>query len=474
MLGTRTTLGLAIDESGVFVAEVDARAGRSQLRRAGHLAFDETLDLDNAAELGQQLRQFLRENHFSSRRAVVGMPTKWIVAKEIVTPPAGADALAGMLSIQAERAFSLNASELIFDYCGQSSATESSTVMLLAARQQIIEQIKTLADAAGLQVQAVTVSALAFGHLLSKKDSGQRYGLYARPGYFEFWSQSAGRPRSIKHVPMTSANGALDDPAARVASAIERQILLASQQDRTPPYRVSVYDGGTLSNGVIDRIKKQLGPQIDVTDGRDELKVGGLDATGDPAWTQSIAAAAVALTGAGARKPSVDFLNPRIGRHEASPHKRLIGWAAVAGFVCVVLVGSAIASWYSTRSDIATYREQLEVMGPDIEVARGVVERCTYARSWTSQDPVFLECWRQLTEAFPEEGTIWVTSLGLTDEADGSVMGRAVNEASVLDVIDRIKDNKAFSDVQTVHIRGVGGNSSEKEFVAKFKFQGAR
>lgn len=474
MLGTRTILGLAIDESGAFVAEVSAGAGRSQVRRAGQLAFERTFEADSAADLGRQLRQFLRENHFSARRAVVGIPTKWIAAKEVVTPPANADAVAGMLSIQAERAFSLNASELIFDYCGTPSSSESSTVMLMAARREIIEQISVLADAAGLQVQAVTVSALAFGNLLAKKDSQRRYGLYARPGYCEFWSQSAGQPRSIKHVPAASVNGVPDDPAARLTATIERQILLASQQDQSPPYHVALYDGCSLANGVLDRINQQLGPEIAVSDGRAELKVGGLGSGDDPALAQSIAAAAVALTATGIRRPAVDFLNPRIGRQEKSARTRLVGWVALVGLLCVVLTGAIMASWHSKRSDITAYKQELEAMGSEVEVARAIVERYRYARDWTSQKPVFLECWRQLTEAFPEEGTIWVTSLGLTDEADGSVMGRAVNEAGVLDVIDRIKGNKAFSDVQTIHIRGVGGNSNEKEFVVKFKLQGVR
>jgi len=109
MLGTRTLLGLAIDEFGIVVAEVAARAGRPEVRRVGQLAFEGQLSADTAKELGQQLRQFLRANHFSSKHAVIGIPTKWIVAKEIVAPPASADAIAGMLGIQAERAFSLNA-----------------------------------------------------------------------------------------------------------------------------------------------------------------------------------------------------------------------------------------------------------------------------------------------------------------------------------------------------------------------------
>ena len=88
MLGTRTVLGLAIDEFGIIVAEVGARVGRSEVRRVGHLDFEETLNTDNAQELGRKFKQFLRDNHFTAKRAIIGIPTKWMVAKEIVAPPA--------------------------------------------------------------------------------------------------------------------------------------------------------------------------------------------------------------------------------------------------------------------------------------------------------------------------------------------------------------------------------------------------
>ena len=41
-------------------------------------------------------------------------------------------------------------------------------------------------------------------------------------------------------------------------------------------------------------------------------------------------------------------------------------------------------------------------------------------------------------------------------------------------VQDKIKQNEAFTDVQMIHIRDVGRNSTEKEFAVKFKFQGVR
>ena len=213
MLGTQTLLGLAIDDTGVVAAEVSIRSGQPAIKRTGLMPLYEKLSSENAKDIGQRLRHFLRENKLTSKRAVVGIPTKWIVTREIVAPRATPDALAGMLSIQAERAFSLNAGELVFDYCGQTSSSETSEVLLVAAQRQVVSQIRDLTDAAGLSVRSITVSALAFGKLLSENGPQQRYGLYARPTYCEFWSQSNGRLRSVQHVPVKVYSGA-DERAA--------------------------------------------------------------------------------------------------------------------------------------------------------------------------------------------------------------------------------------------------------------------
>jgi len=474
MLGTKTLLGLAIDDFGVVAAEVCIRPGRPEIRRAGFFGFDEKLNANNVKELGRKLRQFLRTNHFSSKRAVVGIPTKWIVTKEIVAPPATSDALMGMLSIQAERAFSLNASELIFDYCGRTSTSEKSQVLLIAARRQIVNQIKELADAAGLQVRSVTVSALAFGKVLSGAGPEQRYGLYTRPTYCEFWSQSNGRLRSVKHVPMAGTSETAADQADFLTSTIQRLILLSSEQNQPPPHQVTLYDACNLSDGIIDLLNKQLAPQITINDGSTGLLSERLGPPESPEYAQSIAATALAMTAVGADKCSVDFLNPRIGRKKTSGRRRVITWATIAGVVFAASVGVVIADWQSKSADIATCTRQLEQISEDINAAREMVDRISYASSWTSQKPDFLECLRQLTLAFPESPRVWATSLALSEKAEGSLVGKAVDEKSFYEVLDKIKENSAFSGVMMMHLRDAGGNSREKEFAVTFKFQGLK
>jgi len=476
MLGTQTILGIAIDDTGVVAAEVCTRSGRQEIRRAGALEFEEKLGSDNTKVLGQKLRQFLRANHFSSKRAVIGIPAKWIVTKEIVAPPAAPDVLGDMLGIQAERTFSLNASDLIFDYCGRTSTLEKSQVLLVAAQRQIVGQVKEMADAAGLQVRSVTVSALVLGNPGAPGGAGpqQRYGLYTRPTYCEFWSQSNGRLRSVKHVPVAETKVTAAERAELLASTVQRLILLSSEQNQASPHEVTLYDACGVSDGIINRLKERLAPQITVSDGNIRLLPDGFDSLGDSENAQSIAAAALAMTGVSGGKCSIDFLNPRIGRRKKSGRGRIVGWAAVAAVVFVAGAGVFIADWHGRRTDIATCTVRLEQMAEDITAAREMVDRISYASSWTSQKPEFLECLRQLTLAFPESSRVWATSLALSEEAEGSLVGKAVDEASFYEVLDSIKQNSAFSAVMMMHLRDAGGSSREKEFAMTFKFKGLK
>lgn len=474
MLGTQTLLGLAIDDFGVVATEVCVRQGRPEIRRTGFLPFDEKLQPDNVEQLGHKLRQFLRVNNFTSRRAVIGIPTKWIVTKEIAAPPAAPDAIAGMLGIQAERAFSLNAGELIFDYCGPTSTSKKSEVMLIATRRQVVDQVRELADATGLKARSVTVSALAFDQTLPGGGTRQQYGLYARPGYCEFWSQSEGRLRSIQHVPVADTNGTTDERAESLTSTIQRLVTLTSRQNQSPRHEIIMYDACDLSDGIIDKLNKRLAPHIAVSDGNAGLMSNVVQPADGSRIALSVVAAALALATVGAGKPAVDFLNPRIGREKKSGHKCITTWAAVAAVVLVVGVAAVVADWRSKNADIATCTQQLELMREDITAAREMVDRISYAGSWTSRQPQFLECLRQLTLAFPESPSVWATSLALSEQAEGSLVGKAVDEMSFYEVLDKMKQNDAFSGVMMMHLRDTGGASREKEFAVTFKFKGLK
>jgi len=474
MLSARNILGIAVDEFGIVAAEMRFRPGHPEVRRVGQWNFEEKLNSDNAIEIGKKLRQFLRTNHFSSKQAVIGIPTKWIIAKEITAPPASPNVLADMLSIQAERAFSLNASELIFDYCGRTSVSEKSEVLLLAAQRQIVDLITEMVASAGLSIQSITVSALAFSKILSKGHPEYRYGLYTRENYCEFWTQMNGTPRSIQHIPIAGKYESQDNHAEQLAATIQRMILQSSQQGQSPPYKITAYDGFGLSDEIMNRLNEKLAPQVIVTNGGTQLLSGRFSLSDYPEKARSVAAIAVAMTAIVTDKPPVDFLNPRIGLKKTSNRKSVKVWAGVIGVACLMALVAIFVDWQADRKDIATYTQQLELMSDDIAAAKEVVNRISYASSWTSQEPVFLNCLRELTLTFPEEPLVWATNLRLSENAGAALVGKAVDEKGFYEVLDKIKEQKAFSNVQMIHIRDAGRDSREKEFAVHFEFRGVK
>ncbi len=473
MVGTRHIVGLAVDDSGVVAAELCVRAGRTETRDVGEFTWEGEFTVENAREQGQRLHKFLREQGVTAKRAVIGLAARWVLAKEVEAPPASPEALAGILAIQAERVFSMNAGELVFDYCGRTSASEKGQVLLLAARRQVVDQMKELAEAAGLHIETITVSAFACGRSPSESGAACRYGLYTRPTYCEFWDQFDGSPRFIKHIPMV-LDGNPSGYADLLGPTIQRQILLSSRQDQSPPHQVVAYDACGLGADVFKRLNERLGPQIAVCDGRAGASSDVAGVSGDPRQSLAVAAAAVARTAVGPARPIVDFLNPRIGERKKANDKRVMVWALAVAAVSVLVLAVWLARWQADKRDIADYRRQLDAMGEDLDVTKEVVERLSYADSWGNTDPRFLRCLRELTLAFPQEGYVWVTSLALNDTGAGSVVGKASSEDGFLEVLDMINENEAFTDVKMIHLRDVGRNSSEKEFAVNFTFKGTK
>src|SRR4030042_3006260 len=98
MVGTRHILGLAIDDSGVVASELRVHSGRAEVQRTSEILWEQELTADNARQLGQRLRQSLRDQGFSSKRAVVGLARKGGLTKEIDAPPARPGGLPGLPS----------------------------------------------------------------------------------------------------------------------------------------------------------------------------------------------------------------------------------------------------------------------------------------------------------------------------------------------------------------------------------------
>jgi hypothetical protein len=259
------------------------------------------------------------------------------------------------------------------------------------------------------------------------------------------------------------------DSAQALAAELQRLILFSSDRGAADVTQVAVFNGCDPDGLMIQRVRAQLDANIELVDG----SAAGRFSEEAEAHAAS-AAVALALAGVATENGVVNFLNPRIGRVRPESHKKLVGWAAFVGVAALIALGAVIAGWRSDVADIAAYTEQLELMRDDITAAREIVGRVSYARSWMSQEPYSLDCLRELTSAFPQEPRVWASSLLLPETGQATLVGKAVDEESFYEVLDRIKGNAAFSDVRMMHIRNAGRDTTVKEFAISFRYQGVK
>jgi hypothetical protein len=106
-----------------------------------------------------------------------------------------------------------------------------------------------------------------------------------------------------------------------------------------------------------------------------------------------------------------------------------------------------------------------------VKKADAAANRLALANSWIGGKPRFVACLADVTQLFPDEGSIWATSLSLRADMTGQLTGKAANEQQVLALLDRMRDSKRFVNPQSLDTRDAGRNSHETAFAISFTYR---
>ena len=79
-------LGLSIGERSLMVAEITA-GDRPAVTRLAEMVYPDGVTPAESAQLGAAVGEFLREQKFTAKSAVVGLPARWLVVKSKDVPP---------------------------------------------------------------------------------------------------------------------------------------------------------------------------------------------------------------------------------------------------------------------------------------------------------------------------------------------------------------------------------------------------
>ena len=477
MIGHRKMLGLAVTERSIAAAEVAVVHGRRHVLRAAEFPMPDGDGAQEPAVLGKALRQFLRQNRFSASHAVIGMGTRWLVAKEKSLPPASADLAAGVLALAAEREFASDAKDLACDYSCTVDGAEGRSVLFVAAPRRSVDHLVATAQAAGLTVAAVTSSAMALASATGGPAAARRLVLYLSPTATEVSVLSGGGFRLLRRLsipsPVATAAGAYpeDDRLDGLADELRRIIaLLPGTKAPQQGPDLLIWSTSGPSAEALATLGDRLSLSVRVCQYPSDL--GAAAGAAAPAG-DSVAAAALAMAGLDRRALAVDLVHSRLNPRKKFALQRKVAWGvglAAALFVACLLL---FLDWQRETREVQDVRDRLDGMKDSLAAAKDVVDKAVFARGWYDRRPRHLDCLRELTLAFPADGRSWTTSLAISEDMRVVLTGKATDGGAVLEVQDRLRANPRFSDVKHLYTRDVGGGVQEVSFTISLKFNPA-
>ena len=472
MIGARKTLGLAVTERSITAVEVGVAHGGRQVLRVAEFPMPEGEAAQAPAVFGKALRQFLRQHRFSASRAVIGLGTRWVVAKEKTLPPTAPDLMAGVLSIASEQEFASDPKELVFDYSGPVDAPQGHSVFLVAAPRRNVDLLVASAQAAGLRVAAVTSSTMALASATKGAASSRRLMLYLSPGGADLTVQSGGGFCLLRRLPVlppaaeagsSPADGWLDSVAGEVRRVMA--LLPGAAGPQNP--ELLVWNAVGLAPEALGALGARLSLEAKPCGLAADLGIadGAVPAVGELAT-----AAALALAGLDSRMLAVDLVHSRLHPRRKLALRKKVAWAGGGAAVLLIAGLALVWDWQHEEREVQDLKDQVGGMKENLAAAKDVVAKATYARGWYDRRPRHLDCLRELTLAFPAEGRIWTTSLAIGEDMRVLLSGKAADGSAVLAVVDHLTANRKFSDVKHLYTREVGGGSQEVSFAISLSF----
>ncbi len=426
-------LGLAIGEKSLLAAEITA-GERPEVKRLAELVYPEGVSAQTPGELGTAPGDFLRDQKFTAKSAVFGLPARWLVVKAKEVPPADSTTLANLLRLQAEGEFSSELKDLVYDYTADTSAGNPKSVLLIATSQKYIDGINTLCDAAKISPVMVTSSAIALGVVTGRSEGASNpLVLLVSPTGAELTAQSGDSSNGIRHM----RGPAPDRPfTGELRRAISGMPPATGTATNGAPRELVLWDAAEGSDFDSSTLGATLGMPIRLGD----LPILGVEASGDESNGQGRKYAAAVALGmlALVDKPApVDFLHSRL----APPKPPLVPlWVIAASLSVIALIGLIFgASTYlehkrSDRDKLDAYNNSFQ---DQVKQDRSFVTKVSFAQAWHLGNPRYLPCMADLTQAVPADGQTYALSLSLHEVTPPTNNSVAAGTASIQSVAVR-------------------------------------
>jgi len=437
-------LGLSLGDHQIGVALVKRLNGRTETTEAFTVELSWETLMRDPESAGASLRQRLDQSGIQTKRCVVALPLAWVLSSQVELPDLSSEDLRTFLELRAERDFPVASGELVISHSRHSGAGGKSAATLVAIAAKRFEAVQRLLRSAG----CVPVSiSLGLNNPLNGTD--------AQSGLLQFWTGdrridlavlNGGGVVSLRSLEVPESAETNSDTARTFAREFRLTLGRLPEAWRRELKKVCFLG----APAAVARLRAALQALL-AADGIEEVLAGSSESTQPLVCTLAEQAAQQRLL---ERPVFFEFLAPKDSRWQqwmerfgAKRNRWMIG--APVGLILLIVL---VTGWHMRR--LSRLETEWDSMRERVEALDQLQQKIRSYRPWFEASALSLQIARSLTQAFPEEGSVWAKTVEIKDNARVYCTGFANSNQALFDTLDRLRTEEAVSDVQVQQVRG--------------------
>ncbi|HEU5396967.1 MAG TPA: hypothetical protein VFV81_07360 [Verrucomicrobiae bacterium] len=447
-------LGLSLDGGRLEGVVLHRSNGSVRVRQSFSAAL--TLDPQTAAPelVGREIRNHLEAAGVRERYCLVEAPLKWILAAAVELPPLAEPDAASLLQLEAERSFPCDVSTLQLENSRSALADGKKHVLLAGIAKSQIEPLLKVLAAAKLKPIGFAPGITA----LQPPEEEKKDGVVA----LAIGENTVGLQVTANGgvAALRSFEGAVAGEGARralQAGLISREVRITLGQLpaelRGKVRRIRIFGPRPLARQLADELDRAFGPAglaVETVE-RYSPQEFGVEFPPDAPVSAAFSLATRRLAGL----PILfQFLPPKPTVLEQFVAKYSSGKLRSIGAAAAAVVAVVLGLFLFQQAELIHLRSQWSRMSAKVNDLTALQKKIQRYQGWYDSSFPALTVLRQLTLAFPEDGSVTAKSIEIRGGNRITCTGTASDNAALLHVLGQLRAADGVTDVNVEQIRG--------------------
>ena len=433
------------------------------LRRTGRglrldKSFQTSLSLDPLTTdpelVGREIRNHLTDHGIRERRCVICVPLKWALTLRTALPALAEEDIHDFLTVQAEREFPFAPEDISLSVSRFQISEETEHATVVAIPKSHLTALQNTLKAARLRPVGITLGISSLRADGTRPD-GSAVSLLVGEEGIDLGVSAGGGMVSLRALD----DAYVDEPAGKIfdTDSIVRQIRVTLGQ--LPPglsetvNRAYIFGCSELSELLIEQLRPsldRLGMSVDVGCNGTAQRFIKSESTAKH-FPPVLSATAQYLLG---RPPLLEFLPPKTSRIRQITGRVSSRRTLLLGSTVLTLLAAAVGSFSYQYWKLSSLESRWSAIEPNVIEAEAVQQQVRTFRPWYDDSVQSLSIVQRLTEAFPEEGSVWTKTVEIKEQSEVHCSGFAQSNREWLRVLDRLGEADQIQDLQVQQVRG--------------------